>query len=114
MVSVDKLTEKERLKVAKLFFFSGWVLLPLLWFYNCLYFFPIIWGSKSPRHQADSEEQVTVNADYLHMKKWVCYSLVSGLLSIIPFVLWYTIYIIQRNDWGFIGDNLSIIIPKGS
>jgi presenilin enhancer 2 len=117
MGSANTLSEEQQLRTAKRLFYAGWVCLPILWFYNVAYFFPVIWGSSSPiqRHlQSPVEEEIVVSAEYMALRKWIIYSFIGGILAMIPLVAWYVIYVIQRQSWGPLGDQLSLIIPKGS
>jgi presenilin enhancer 2 len=115
MVSADKLSEEQQLKTAKLLFYAGWACLPCLWLYNVFYFFPVIWGSSSPANRhAHPSEDVAVSAEHVVLRKFIVYSLIGGILSTVPLVSWYAVYVTQRNSWGTLGDALSLVIPKGS
>jgi hypothetical protein len=118
------LTNEKRLKIAKTLFYAGWGCLPILWIYNVFIFSPMVWRKyplpPAPPHLSTDtasslhQEPFLSNDEVLALRRVIIHSLIAGVLSILCIVSWYVIYATQRHSWREFGDQLSLIIPKGS
>eukprot|EP00271_Cylindrocystis_brebissonii_P018566 TRINITY_DN533_c0_g1_i1.p2 TRINITY_DN533_c0_g1~~TRINITY_DN533_c0_g1_i1.p2 ORF type:complete len:120 (+),score=14.01 TRINITY_DN533_c0_g1_i1:427-786(+) len=69
------LSDEEARRLARIYFFAGFLALPLLWFVNCYYFWPVL------RHGGD-----TVILNYVRFSA-VGFALISAIF--LPWVLSY-------------------------
>ena len=114
----NHLSNEKHLRIAKTLFYAGWGCLPILWLYNVFLFSPMIWRKHSHLSTDISnslhQNSCLPNDEELALRRMIIYSLIAGVLSILCMISWYVIYVTQRYSWGEVGDQLSLIIPKGS
>ncbi|EGG14582.1 gamma-secretase subunit [Cavenderia fasciculata] len=91
----DKLNDDKMRNIAKKLWIIGFFFLPWVWLINILFFFP---------HRKQLSTDV-----FWYLK----YSLIGFFVYSTIFMTWMGIYLVNRNNWGASGDNISIVIPYG-
>ncbi|KAI8806655.1 gamma-secretase aspartyl protease complex, presenilin enhancer-2 subunit [Cladochytrium replicatum] len=98
MAPIEKWTDAEILRIARLYFFGGLAFLPWLWLVNFIYVYPVT------RKRTDLSPAISRYA-------WM--SLVGSILWAFILTGWIVVYQTQRRSWGVLGDLLGINIPNG-
>nr|XP_018910164.1 PREDICTED: gamma-secretase subunit pen-2 [Bemisia tabaci] len=92
---------EKKLAMCKLYFYGGFLFLPLLWLINVVSFFKI------------SHRKSTVPAEQ-ELYRFVVMSGVGVAVWTVILSVWIYTYQTNRVKWGDFGDDISFLIPTGS
>jgi len=92
-----EMTDDKVRNVSKKMFIGGFFLLPWLWLMNVLLFFK---KYRSPSTPSD-------------IKWYIRNSFIGFCVYSSLFIVWLSVFLTQRNNWGASGDTLSLVIPNG-
>ncbi|KAI3634152.1 hypothetical protein MIR68_007756 [Amoeboaphelidium protococcarum] len=118
-----KLTNSEILENSKRLYLMGFALLPILWLFNLLYFGPLLvpgrFKSEASRDVVTSAgKQMKLEYDRSlldsRVRKYLIYSSVGMCVWIVILAVWISIFVQRRLDWGLTGDQLTVVVPKGT
>ncbi|VDP40496.1 unnamed protein product [Echinostoma caproni] len=99
-MDVNKLSNQEKLKICRTYFFAGLPFLPFVWWINVFSFLrEVLYARPYPELQP--------------IKRYVLFSLIGALFWTLALILWLAFYYTSRVAWGELGDRLSFNIPAG-
>ena len=97
-----QVSDDEKLKMCKYYFYGGFALLPFLWAINVVWFFKEAFIRKPEFPQQKD------------LKQFVMWSAVLSAICLAGLITWISIFTSHRASWGLLGDQLSFNIPTGS
>lgn len=99
-MDLQKVSNDEKLKLCRKYFYGGFALLPFLWLVNTVWFF------RDAFFKEEFEEQK-------ELRKYVIRSAIGAFVWTVGVVIWISIYQLNRANWGELGDKISFLIPLG-
>ncbi|KAI9579869.1 gamma-secretase subunit pen-2 [Glossina fuscipes] len=102
-MNLSKVSNEKKLQLCKIYFRTGFALLPFVWAVNFCWFFKEAF--KTPSSPSYPEQQ--------QIKNYVIYSALGTLVWILILTAWIIIFQTKRADWGAVADYMSFIIPLG-
>ena len=98
-MNLSKLNGSEKLHICKTYYMFGFLLLPILWIVNAIWFCRELFKAEYPEQR--------------FIKGYVIKSAAGGIIWLIVLTCWIVIFQQKRLSWGEYGDALSIVMPRG-
>ena len=99
-MDLQKVSNDEKLKLCRKYFYGGFALLPFLWLVNT------VWFLRDAFFKEEFDEQK-------ELRKYVIRSAIGAFVWTIGVAIWISIYQLNRAYWGELGDKISFLIPLG-
>lgn len=99
-MNLNNLSDKERLRICRIYYLAGFLFLPFLWIVNFVWFFRQVFMRKAYPEQAE-------------MKQYLIRSAIGSMVWFVIIVSWNIIFQIHRIEWEAVGDYLTFVIPRG-
>lgn len=125
-MDISRCTQVEKLLLSRHFYHAGFVFLPVIWLLNLAWFFYDAFPVNKPTEYIAQEDSVvkpegenkkddkgTVNNYQFEIKKYVIGSSIGFVTYMFILASWIYYYQTNRVSWGYYGELITRVIPKG-
>ncbi|KAL1240702.1 RNA exonuclease [Trichinella spiralis] len=108
-MNLEKISDKDKLRLCRIYFYGGFGMLPLLWIVNSMWFF-----YQAFLRKPHFEEQREIKRFAMRNATNVIYSMIGAGVWFMCLFVWIWIYQMNRSSWGALGDYISFVLPSGA